>query len=143
MHPLLQPNLSTPIAVVSAALWCAAAVAVIVAAPEWKNAPLAAAVDPVPPPNLMALADDEQVSTPKADRLPLFVPQSVITVNPEELPIIQPPARSVKPVKQIDDERPSRRARRAHAEARDICERHGMHKQFYHRGRYESWRCRR
>ncbi|MBR0883892.1 hypothetical protein ACVMGC_000964 [Bradyrhizobium barranii subsp. barranii] len=49
MHPVLQPNLSTPIAIVSAALWCAAAITAIVVGPGKNNAPLALAAEPDAP----------------------------------------------------------------------------------------------
>jgi hypothetical protein len=137
MH--VPPNISTPIAIVSAALWCAAAVTAITVGPSRNNAPLAASIEPEPlPVRIIPIVVHPVDSTLSfADRYavvpPAPVPLSVTTTIAEE-----PPARSMKQVKQTDDESPRRRA---HAEVRDICERHGMHKHYTHGGR--SWRCRR
>jgi hypothetical protein len=167
MHPSLTPiNLTTPITLVSAALWCAAAVFAITVPHHKTNAPLttAALATPAPDETIAAFAyDEEQVSTPKADRLPLFADAPPVDKNwqnsvpvaqppklpsPESLPpeMREPSPRSVKPVKEADDDRDDRHARHARHvrdEGRDVCQRHGMHKEYYHRGRWPSWRCRR
>jgi hypothetical protein len=166
MHQLLTPiNLTTPITVVSVALWCAAAVFAVTIPHRKTNAPLATAASASPAPDtalaFAAIDDDGQVSTPKADRLPLFVAvQSVPAVDknqqnsapvalPPKLPAEPPPPRSMKPVKEADDDRDARddrharHSRHTRDEGRDVCQRHGMHKQYYNRGNWPSWRCRR
>jgi len=77
--------------------------------------------DAVPPAAATAVVVDEpQHSTPKADRLPLFVP-----VVDKAGPITAPPQRT-------EDRREHR--------WRDICE-HG--RRYFRIGRHQYWRCRR
>lgn len=94
----------------------------------------------------------------KADRMPIAMPVPVEIVPPVATPIPPelieeekdeklPPEvpvlpREVPPLnyQTKQDEAPSKRERHAKAED-DVCTRHGMHKQYYHRGKHESWRC--
>jgi hypothetical protein len=130
------------IALTSAALTGISIGLVTVVGLDRNNAPLPAAAEPEPAVVQIVAADG------KAARLPAFderfekwqaIPPAIAT---EPIPVISTgpvgasaeaelPSRSVKPVKRI---------RTARAEARDICERHGMHKRYTRGGR--SWRCR-
>src|SRR5215475_14483451 len=120
MHPLLR--LASPIAIVSVAIWCAFGLLVVAIGPGPKVSPMATAVTAIDqnvPVISLTVADALPVSTAKSDRQP-------------------PPAEPEPAIKPAEAEK---RVRRAHAEAPDLCERHGMHKVWTKDGK--SWRCRR
>lgn len=101
---------------------------------------LASERDPPRPPAALpdAFAEqwtDDPPAASKGDRLPLFAPAPA---PPVEVP---PPIwmSTVADIKQARNETP--RARNKPAPERDICTRHGMHKQITRGGK--SWRCRR
>jgi hypothetical protein len=72
---------------------------------------------------------------PKADRLPLPVPEFVAEGPPAPAAADGPPPALIRPAVDTDRRRPH------HATARDICSRHGMRKVASRGGK--SWRCRR
>jgi hypothetical protein len=143
MHPALTPvNLTGPIALISAALWCAATVTAIIVPDRKTTAPPATAASALPAPDhLLALAPTEDV-LPKADRLPFaarFAAAPPVSLLPKPTPVDRTGQNSV--LVAPGDRQPTTDRPRRHAHARDVCERHGMHKVRTHRGR--SWRCRR
>ena len=79
----------------------------------------------------LAVADALRVSTSKSDRLPWPLPAK--------------PEPAIKPAEPVDyaqaDAEAAKKVRRAHAEAPDLCQRHGVHKAWTKDGR--SWRCQR
>jgi len=130
MHPFLR--LAGPIAIVSVAIWCAFGLLVVALGPGPKVSPMATAVPAIDqnmPVISLAVADALPVSTAKSDRLPW------------------PPAAetepAIKPAEAFDyaQAEAEKKVRRAHAEAPDLCQRHGMHKVWTKDGK--SWRCRR
>jgi len=128
MHPLLR--LAGPIAIVSVAIWCAFGLLVVAIGPGPKVSPMATAdtaIDRKVPVISLTVADALSVSTAKSDLKP----------SPAE------PEPAIKPAEAIDyaQAEAEKRVRRAHAEAPDLCERHGMHKVWTKDGK--SWRCRR
>ena len=131
MHPLLRPSFAGPIAIVSLAIWGAFALLVVAIGPGPKVSPVANAVpwidqnEPVISP---AVAEALPVSTAKSNRL---------------LPPPAEPEPAIKSAEAIDyaQAEAEKKARRAHAEAPDLCQRHGMHKVWTKDGK--SWRCRR
>jgi hypothetical protein len=131
MHPFESPRLAGFIAIVSVVIWSGFALLVAVG-PSSKVSPMATAapaIDENVPVISLAVADTLLVSTSKSDRLP----------SP-------PPAKSepaIKPAEPIDyaQAEAEKKVRRAHAEAPDLCQRHGMHKAWTKDGK--SWRCRR
>ena len=131
MHPLLR--LAGPIAIVSVAIWCAFGLLVVAIGPGPKVSSTVTAVTAIDR-NVQAIsftvAKALPVSTAKSDRLPSSTP-------PNEL---EP---AIKPAEAIDYEQAEadKKVRRAHAEAPDLCQRHGMHKVWTKDGK--SWRCRR
>jgi hypothetical protein len=139
---MVQPNLSTSIAAVSAAFWCAAAVTTITVGSERKTAPPATAASALPAPDhLLALAPIEEV-LPKADRLPFaarFAAAPPVSLLPKPTPVDRTGQNSV--LVAPGDRQPTTDRPRRHAHARDVCERHGMHKRYSHH--HQSWRCRR
>src|SRR5262245_1035284 len=131
MHPLLR--LAGPIAIVSVAIWCAFALLVVAIGPGPKVSPMAIAVpaiDQNAPVISLAVAEALPVPTAKSDRLPGPPP-----ADPEP---------AIKPAEAIDyaqaEAEAEKKVRRAHAEAPDLCQRHGMHKVWTNR---YAWRCRR
>ena len=134
MHPFLSPRLAVFIAIVSVMIWSAFALLVAVGRPSLKVSPMATAapaIDKNVPVISLAVADALPVSTSKSDRLPWPPPAK--------------PEPAIKPAEPIDyaqaEEEAERKVRRAHAEAPDLCQRHGMHKSWTKDGK--SWRCRR
>jgi hypothetical protein len=136
MHPLLRSRLAAPIAIVSVAIWCAFALLVITIGPGPTVSPTARApaigkdVRIIP----LTLADADvqlPVSTIKSDRLPRSAPTAPVE-----------PAPVIKPAEAFDyaQAEAEKQVRRAHAEAPDLCERHGMRKVWTNR---YAWRCRR
>ena len=128
MHPLLR--LAGPIAIVSVAIWCAFGLLVVAIGPGPKVSPMATAltaIDQNVPVISLTVADALPVSTAKSDRQP----------SPAE------PEPAIKPAEAIDyaQAEAEKKVRRAHAEAPDLCQRHGMHKVWTKDGK--SWRCRR
>ena len=132
MHPFLSPRLAAFISIVSVTIWSAFALLVAVG-PSSKVSPMktAPAIDENLPVISLAVADALPVSTPKSDRLPWTPPAKT--------------EQAIKPAEPIDyaqaEGEAVKKVRRAHAEAPDLCQRHGMHKHFTNGGR--SWRCRR
>jgi hypothetical protein len=131
MHPFLNPRIAVSIAVVSMAIWSAFALLVAVK-PSSKVSPIAATapvIDENVPVISLAVADALPDSTSKSDRLPWPPP-----AKPEPV---------IKPAELIDYAQAKaeveKKVRRAHAEAPDLCQRHG--KAWTKDGR--SWRCRR
>ena len=134
MHPLLSPRLARAIAIVSVTIWGAFALLVVAIGPSSKVSPMptaAPAIDENVRVISLAVAEALPVSTSKSDRLPWPPP-----VKPEPV---------LKPAEPIDyaqaDAEAEKKVRRAHAEAPDLCQRHGMHKAWTKDGK--SWRCRR
>jgi len=133
MHPLLRPSLAGPIAIVSVSIWSAFALLVFAIGPGPKVSPMATAV-PAIDQNVgvisLAVAEALPVSTAKSDRLPW--------------PPHAEPEPAIKPAEAIDyaqaEAEAEKKVRRAHAEAPDLCQRHGMHKVWTNR---YAWRCRR
>jgi hypothetical protein len=129
MHQLLR--LAGPIAIVSVAIWCAFGLLVVAIGPGPKVSPTVTAVPAIEqnvPAISLTVAKALPVSTARSDRLP------------------SPPAEpepTIKPAEAIDyaQAEAEKKVRRAHAEARDLCQRHGMHKVWTKDGK--SWRCRR
>lgn len=136
MHPALTAaNLTTPIMLVSAALWLAATVTAMTVGPSRTSAPPAPAANPFPVQNRLVLTALET----KADRLPLFAARFPADIKQAVVPIApSPPAALSKgsqeePAPRDDNDRPRR--------ASDVCQRHHMHKEITRHGK--SWRCRR
>ena len=132
MHPFLSPRLAVFIAIVSVMIWSAFALLVAVGRPSLKVSPMATAapaIDKNVPVISLAVADALPVSTSKSDRLPWPPPAK--------------PEPAIKPAEPIDyaQAETENKVRRAHAEAPDLCQRHGMHKAWTNDGK--SWRCRR
>ena len=130
MHPLLRPFLAGPIAIVSVAIWGAFALLVIAIGPSPKVSTMATAVPAIDQDVsvvYLAAAEALPVSTAKSDRL---------ASPPAE------PEPAIKPAEAIDyaQAEAEKKVRRAHAEAPDLCQRHGMHKVWTNR---YAWRCRR
>ena len=128
MHLLLR--LAGPIAIVSVAIWCAFGLLVVAIGPSPKVSPTltaVAAIDQNLPAISLTVAAALPVSTARSDRLP----------PPAE------PEPAIKPAEAIDyaQAEAEKKVRRAHAEAPDLCQRHGMHKVWTKDGK--SWRCRR
>jgi hypothetical protein len=77
-------------------------------------------------------------SAMKSDRLPL--PPSL---SPSPSPPVAEPV-TLKPAEAIDyAQADAEHLRSYHAEAPDLCQRHGMHKRYFTVGRRQSWRCER
>jgi hypothetical protein len=132
MHPFLRPSFAGPIAIVSMAIWGAFALLVVAIGPGPKVSPMATAapaIDQNEPVISLAAAEALPVSTAKNDRLPW--------------PPLAEPEPPIKPAEAIDyaQAEAEKKVRPAHAEAPDLCERHGMHKVWTKDGK--SWRCRR
>jgi hypothetical protein len=132
MHPFLRPSLAGPIAIVSVAIWGAFALLVIAIGPATRVSPKATAVPAIDqdvPVISLAVAEALPVSTAKSDRLPWPPPAK--------------PEPALKPAEAFDyaQAEAEKKVRRAHAEAPDLCQRHGMHKVWTNDGK--SWRCRR
>jgi hypothetical protein len=93
--------------------------------------------------SIIALAvadvDEPQVSASimKSDRLPLPPPSPSLSSPAAEAPT--PKSAEAIDYAQAEVER----VRSAHAEAPDLCQRHGMHKRYFNVGRRQSWRCER
>jgi len=134
MHPFLSPRLAVFIATVSVAIWGVFALLVMAVGPNSKVSPMPTA-NPVIDENVrvisFAVADALPVSTSKSDRLPW--------------PPAAKPKPDMKPAEPIDyaqaEAEAEKNVRRAHAEAPDLCQRHGMHRVWTKDGK--SWRCRR
>ena len=140
MHPFESPRLAGFIAIVSVVIWSAFALLVAVG-PSSKVSPKATAaptIDENVPVISLAVADTLPVSTSKSDSLLSSPP-----AKPE--PAIRPAEPAIKPAEPIDyvqaEAEAEKKVRRAHAEAPDFCQRHGMHKAWTKNGK--SWRCRR
>ena len=139
MHPLLCSSFAAPIAIVSVAIWCAFALLVITVGPGPKLSPTATLAPAIGQdvriiPLTRADADADvrlPVSTMKSDRLLPSAPTPPVE-----------PAPVIKPAEAFDyaQAEAEKQVRRAHAEAPDLCERHGMHKVWTNR---YAWRCRR
>jgi hypothetical protein len=133
MHPFLSPRLAVFIAIVSVTIWSAFALLVAVgpSSKVSRMATAAPAIDENVPVISLAAADALPVSTPKSDRLPWTPPAKT--------------EQAIKPAEPIDyaqtEAEAENKVRRAHAEAPDLCQRHGMHKAWTKDGK--SWRCRR
>jgi hypothetical protein len=131
MHPFLRPSLAGAIAIVSVSFWAAFVLLVVAIGPGPNVSPMATGV-PAVDQNVgvisLAAAEVLPVSTAKSDRLP-WPPRA----EPEP---------AIKPAEAIDyaQAEAEKKVRRAHAEAPDLCQRHGMHKVWT--SRY-AWRCRR
>jgi hypothetical protein len=131
MHQLLR--LAGPIAIVSVAIWCAFGLLVVAIGPGPKVSPTATtvtAIDQNVPAISLTVAKALPVSTSKSDSLLSSPP-------PAE------PEPAIRPAEAIDyaQAEAEKKVRRAHAEAPDLCQRHGMHKVWTKDGK--SWRCRR
>jgi hypothetical protein len=143
MYPILHSRLATPVALTSLAIWCAFALLVFTIGASPKVTTTTAPVNNARG-DLIAFAtadvDEPQVSATaiKSDRLPLPLPSS---------PLPSPPvaeAATAKPAEAIDySQTEAEQVRSAHAEALDLCQRHGMHKKYFSVGRRQSWRCER
>jgi hypothetical protein len=152
MLALLRPNLTTPIVLVSAAIWCAGAVAYVIVGPTHKPAPVALAADPPPAPERMLIAIDDiaraNAAASKSDRLPITVPAPPSgTDTPAPVPAV--PA-APAPAPRIEDPPPVTRTIRhataddsddRHGRDSDICQRHHMHKENFYKGHHRYWRC--
>lgn len=108
-------------------LWCAYLLAGVFVQPAGNNAPLPRAADPLQP--FSVIVHTVPITTDDFNdrwQLPITTPR-----------VDQPVRESATTFHQV--------SQRHHQieRHRDICERHGMHKRYYHRGRYLSWRCRR
>jgi hypothetical protein len=128
MHSFLRSSFAGPIGIVSMAILGVFALLMVVIP---KVSPVATAV-PVVDQNerviSLAAAEALPVSTAKSDRLPW--------------PPLAEPEPTIKPAEAIDyAQAEAEKVRRAHAQAPDLCERHGMHKVWTKDGK--SWRCRR
>jgi hypothetical protein len=113
------------------AIW--SAFALLVARPSQKVTPVAIvapAIDENVPVVSLAIADALPISTSKGDRLP-----SPPLAKPE------PAMKPAEPIDYAQAQAEAEKVRRAHAEAPDLCQRHGMHKVWTKDGK--SWRCRR
>ena len=140
MRPLEHSRLVTAITVTSLAIWCAFALLVfsIGANPKVAKA-VVPAIDQDASVIDLAVADVDEpqlpAATTKSDQLPprsLFPPPS-----PAEPAVL-------KPAEAIDyAQAEAERVRSAHAEAPDLCQRHGMHKRYFNVGRRQSWKCER
>jgi hypothetical protein len=129
MHPLLR--LAGPIVIVSVAFWCAFGLLVVAIGPGPKVSPMATAVPAIDqnvPVISLAVAEALPVSTAKSDRLPSTTPAET-----------EPAIKQAEAFDYAQAEA-EKKVRRAHAEAPDLCERHGMHKVWTNR---YAWRCRR
>jgi hypothetical protein len=131
MHPFLRPGLAVPIAIVSVAIWGAFALLVVAIGPGARVSPRATAVSAIDqnvPVISLAVAETLPVSTAKSDRLPWPPPAT--------------PERAIKPAEAFDyaQAEAEKKVRRAHAEAPDLCQSHGMHKVWTKDGK--SWKCR-
>jgi len=129
MHPFLRPSFASSIAIVSVSIWGAFMLLVVAIGPGPKVSPMATggpAIDQNAGVISLAVADALPVSTAKSDRLPWP-------------PRVEP---AIKPAEAFDyaQAEAEKKVRRAHAEASDLCQRHGMHKVWT--SRY-AWRCRR
>ena len=142
MHPLLVSRLATLLALASLAIWCGFALLVfIIGASQKVTTTAAPATNDAAGGFDLAIADfrEPQVSAAsatKGDRLPLLssLPPPQPTPEPEQL----------KPAEALDyAQAEAEHVRRAHAEALDLCQRHGMHKRYFKVGRRQSWRCER
>jgi hypothetical protein len=133
MHPFLRPSLAGAIAIVSVSFWTAFVLLVVAIGPGPNVSPMATGV-PAVDQNVevisLAAAEALPVSTAKSDRLPWPPPAE--------------PEPAIKPAEAIDyaqaEAEAEKKVRRAHAEAPDLCQRHGMHKVWTNR---YAWRCRR
>lgn len=131
MHPFLRPGLAVPIAIVSVAIWGAFALLVVAIGPGARVSPRATAVPAIDqnvPVISLAVAEALPVSTAKSDRLPWPPPAK--------------PEPAIKPAEPFDyaQAEAEKKVRRAHAEAPDLCQSHGMHKVWTKDGK--SWKCR-
>jgi hypothetical protein len=140
MYPLLRSRLVAPVAF-SLAIACAFALLLftIGATPRVTatTAPAVARGSAL----TVAEADgpQESASSRKGDRLPL-PPRS--SPPPSSLPAAEPAA--PKPAEAFDyAQAEAEQVRGVHAEAPDLCQRHGMHKHYFNVGRRQSWRCER
>ena len=132
MHPLLR--FAGPIAIGSVAFWGAFSLLVVAIGPGPKVSPVATVVPAIDDQNVpvisLAVAEAFPISTAKSDRLPWPPP-----VDPEP---------AIKQAEAFDyaqaEAEAEKQVRRAHAEAPDLCQRHGMHKVWTKDGK--SWRCR-
>ena len=139
MHPFLRRGFADPIAIVGIAIWSALALLMVAVGFAPKVSPIAAAVPAIEqnePLISVAVAEAWPVSTARSDRLPWPPPAE------------PPPAGAkpdIKPAEAFDyaqaQAETEKKVRRAHAEAPDLCQRHGMQKVWTKDGK--SWRCRR
>ena len=143
MYPLLRSSLVAPVAF-SLAIACAFALLLftIGATPRvTATTPPAVKQDARRSAFTVAAADgpQESASSSKGDRLPL---PRLSPPSPSSLPAAEPAA--PKPAEAFDyAQAEAEQVRRAHAEAPDLCQRHGMHKHYFNIGRRQSWRCER
>lgn len=143
MHPLLSSRLATPVALATLGFWCAFALLffTIGASPN-VTATAAPAITGEAAGIALSVADGDEpqtVTTTKSDRL-LIPPRSS---PPPPSPATGEPA-VLKPAEAIDYAQvEAEHLRGAQAEAPDLCQRHGMHKQYFNVGRRQSWRCER
>jgi hypothetical protein len=146
MHPFLRPSLAGSIAIVSVAILGAFALLVFIpigGSPKvWPMATAAPqAINQNAP--VIALTEGEvhepqvPVTTTKSDRLPSPL-GSLLPPSPPTAEVA-----ALKPAEAFDyaQAEAEKKVRRAHAEAPDLCHRHGMHKVWTKDGK--SWRCRR
>src|SRR4051794_23077986 len=127
MHPLLHSRLATPFALTSLAIWCAFALLVFTIGASPKVTTTAAPVSKAGGDGIAfatADVDEPQVAAGaiKSDRLPLPPPSSLLSPPPVA------EAATPKPTEAIDFAQvQAAQLRSAHAEAPDLCQRHGMH----------------
>jgi len=143
MHVL--PSLTSPVMAVSVALWCAAAITAIVARSDRNDAarPLAVEASSVPK------AVEDKPAIPEATSVHTITYRLTTTFEQRWLrvPLVPSPTPSIltealKPAEAIDyAQAEEERSRHARVEARDICERYGMHKQYFtDRPHHLSWK---
>jgi hypothetical protein len=143
MYPLLRSSLATPIALVSLTIWCAfAALVFSIGASPRVPTTATPAVNPNHRVIALTVADVDEPQAPatttKSDRLPLTPRSSTMPSPPDAEPA------ALKTAEAFDyAQAEAEQVRRAHAEALDLCQRHGMHKRYFNVGRRQSWRCER
>lgn len=137
MCPLIASSRAAPVALIGLAVSCGSA-PLLFSTGAAPKVPATAA--PITDKNAtvfaLAVADAPQapVTAGKSDRLPIASRSSPPSAEPEAL----------KPAEALDyAQAEAEQARRAHAEALDLCRRHGMHKHYFSVGRRQSWKCER
>lgn len=144
MRPIEHSRLTTALTLTSLAIWCAFALLVFTIGASPKVAKtVVPAIDRSAGVVALAVADVDEPQLPavttKGDQLSL-PPRSL---SPQPSPLPAEPA-ALKPAEAIDyAQAKAEHVRSAHAEAPDLCQRHGMHKRYFSVGRGQSWKCER